>query len=75
MSGAYLQKIMPMASTKIVFYIYYLLIISPGIHVYMYYRYFQYQRTDHYEVTDNKNSESIAHSNTLSPTGRKNQRT
>jgi hypothetical protein len=28
-----LQKIAPMASTKIAFYIYYLLIISPGIHV------------------------------------------
>ena len=26
-----------MASTKIAFYIYYLLIISPGIHVYVYY--------------------------------------
>ena len=26
-----------MASTKITFYIYYLLIISPGIHVYAYY--------------------------------------
>ena len=31
--GAYLRKIAPMASTKIAFYIYYLLIISPGIHV------------------------------------------
>jgi hypothetical protein len=30
--GAYLRKIVPMASTKIAFYIYYLLIISPGIH-------------------------------------------
>jgi hypothetical protein len=29
-----------MASTKIAFYIYYLLIISPGIHVYMYYMVF-----------------------------------
>ena len=28
-----LRKIAPMASTKIAFYIYYLLIISPGIHV------------------------------------------
>jgi hypothetical protein len=27
----------PMASTKIAFYIYDLLIISPGIHVYVYY--------------------------------------
>jgi hypothetical protein len=32
--GAYLRKIAPMASTKIALYIYYLLIISPGIHVY-----------------------------------------
>ena len=32
-TGAYLRKIAPMASTKIAFYIYYLLIISPGIHV------------------------------------------
>ena len=29
----YLRKIAPMPSTKIAFYIYYLLIISPGIHV------------------------------------------
>jgi hypothetical protein len=36
-AGAYLRKITPMASTKIAFYIYYLLIISPGIHVYVYY--------------------------------------
>jgi len=34
---AYLRKIEPMTSTKIAFYIYYLLIISPGIHVYVYY--------------------------------------
>ena len=27
-----------MESTKIAFYIYYLLIISPGIHIYVYYR-------------------------------------
>ena len=33
----YLRKIAPMASTKTEFYIYYLLIISPGIHVYVYY--------------------------------------
>jgi len=39
-SGAYLRKIAPMASTKIAFYIYYLLIISPGIHVYAYYMVF-----------------------------------
>ena len=39
-SGTYLQKIAPMASTKIAFYIYYLLIISPGIHVYVYYMVF-----------------------------------
>ena len=38
--GAYLRKIAPMASTKIAFYIYYLLIISPGIHVYVYYMVF-----------------------------------
>ena len=37
---AYLRKIVPMASTKIAFYIYYLLIISPGIHVYVYYMVF-----------------------------------
>ena len=37
---AYLRKIAPMASTKIAFYIYYLLIISPGIHVYVYYMVF-----------------------------------
>jgi hypothetical protein len=36
-TGAYLRKIVPMASTKIAFYIYYLLIISPVIHVYVYY--------------------------------------
>ena len=36
-SGVYLWKIAPMPSTKIAFYIYYLLIISPGIHVYVYY--------------------------------------
>ena len=35
-AGLYLRKITPMASTKIAFYIYYLLIISPCIHVYMY---------------------------------------
>ena len=35
--GAYLRKIAPIACTKIAFYIYYLLIISPGIHVYVYY--------------------------------------
>ena len=29
-----------MASTEIAFYIYYLLIISPGIHVYVYYMVF-----------------------------------
>ena len=34
-TGAYLRQIAPMASTKIAFYIYYLLIISPGIHVYV----------------------------------------
>jgi hypothetical protein len=36
---AYLRKIPSMTSTKIAFYIYYLLIliISPGIHVYVYY--------------------------------------
>jgi hypothetical protein len=39
-TGAYLRKIAPMASTKIAFYIYYLLIISPGIHVYVYYMIF-----------------------------------
>jgi hypothetical protein len=38
--GAYLRKIAPIASTKIAFYIYYLLIISPGIHVYVYYMVF-----------------------------------
>ena len=37
---AYLRKIAPMASTQIAFYIYYLLIISPGIHVYVYYMVF-----------------------------------
>jgi hypothetical protein len=40
LTGAYLRKIAPMASTKITFYIYYLLIISPGIHVYVYYMVF-----------------------------------
>ena len=39
-SGEYLRKIASMASTKIAFYIYYLLIISPGIHVYVYYMVF-----------------------------------
>ena len=39
-AGLYLRKITPMASTKIAFYIYYLLIISPGIHVYVYYMVF-----------------------------------
>ena len=39
-SGTYLRKIAPMASTEIAFYIYYLLIISPGIHVYVYYMVF-----------------------------------
>ena len=38
--GAYLRKIAPMTSTKIALYIYYLLIISPGIHVYVYYMVF-----------------------------------
>jgi hypothetical protein len=38
--GVYLRKIAPMASANIAFYIYYLLIISPGIHVYVYYRVF-----------------------------------
>jgi exopolysaccharide biosynthesis protein len=38
--GTYLRKIAPMASTNIAFYIYYLLIISPGIHVYVYYMVF-----------------------------------
>jgi len=33
-SAAYLRKIAPMASIKIAFYIYYLLLISPVIHVY-----------------------------------------
>jgi hypothetical protein len=36
----YLWKIVPIASTNIVFYIYYLLIISPGVHVYVYYMVF-----------------------------------
>ena len=40
LTGAYLRKIAPMASTTIAFYIYYLLIISPGIHVYVYYMVF-----------------------------------
>ena len=39
-AGAYLRKTTPMASTKIAFYIYYLLIISPCIHVYVYYMVF-----------------------------------
>jgi hypothetical protein len=39
-SGAYLRKITPIESTKIAFYIYYLLIISPGIHVSVYYMVF-----------------------------------
>jgi hypothetical protein len=39
-AGANLRKIAPMASTKIAFYIYYLLMISPGIHVYVYYMIF-----------------------------------
>ena len=39
-TGAYLRKIAPMTSTKIAFYVYYLLIISPGIHVYVYYMVF-----------------------------------
>ena len=38
--GAYLRKIAPMANTDIVFYIYYLLIISPGIDVYVFYMVF-----------------------------------
>ena len=38
--GVYLRKIAPMASAKITFYIYYLLIVSPGIHVYVYYMFF-----------------------------------
>jgi hypothetical protein len=38
--GAYLRKIAAMASTNIAFYIYYLLIISPGSHVYVYYMVF-----------------------------------
>jgi hypothetical protein len=36
-TGTYLRKLVPMASTKIALYIYYLLIISPGIHVYVYF--------------------------------------
>ena len=39
-AGAYLRKIAHMASTKIAFYMYYLLIISPGSHVYVYYMVF-----------------------------------
>ena len=35
----FIRKIAPMANTKITFYIYYLL-ISPGIHVYVYYMVF-----------------------------------
>ena len=38
--GSYLREIAPIASTKIAFYIYYLSIISPGIHVYVYYMVF-----------------------------------
>ena len=38
--GVYLRKIAPMASANFAFYIYYLLIISPGIHVYVYYMVF-----------------------------------
>ena len=38
--GAHQRKIAPMASTKLAFYIYYLLIISPNIHVYVYYMVF-----------------------------------
>ena len=45
---AYLRKIEPMASTKIAFYIYYLLIISPGIHVYVYYMVFAKLLQDNY---------------------------
>ena len=48
MSGAYLQKIMPIASTKIAVYIYYLLIISPGIHVYVYYMVFAKSLQENY---------------------------
>jgi hypothetical protein len=40
MQGRIYGHITPMASTKIAFYIYYLLIISPGIHVYVYYMVF-----------------------------------
>jgi hypothetical protein len=39
-SGAYLRKIAPMASSDIAFYFYHLLIICPGIHVYVYYMIF-----------------------------------
>lgn len=35
-TGPYLREVVPMASTKIAFYIYYLL-MSPGINVYVYY--------------------------------------
>jgi hypothetical protein len=38
--GVYLRNIAPMASANFAFYIYYLLIISPGIHVYVYYMVF-----------------------------------
>ena len=48
MTGAYLQKITPMTSTEIVFYIYYLLIISPGIHVYVYYMVFAKSLQENY---------------------------
>ena len=37
-----------MASTKIAFYIYYLLIISPGSHVYVYYMVFAKLLQDNY---------------------------
>ena len=36
-SRAYLRNVVPMPSTKIALYIFYLLIISLGIHVYVYY--------------------------------------
>jgi len=39
-AGTNLRKIASMASTKIALYIYYLLIISPGSHVYVYYMVF-----------------------------------
>ena len=47
-TGAYLRKIAPMPSTKIAFYIYYLLIISPGIHVYVYYMVFSILLQENY---------------------------